>query len=81
MIYDVTHSLQRPGGLGTASGGEPQLAAMMARAAAGVPVDGFFLETHPEPAKALSDAAAMLPISQLPALLEGVARVLAAVRG
>jgi 2-dehydro-3-deoxyphosphooctonate aldolase (KDO 8-P synthase) len=44
-------------------------------------VDGFFLETHPEPSKALSDAAAMLPISQLPALLEGVARVLAAVRG
>jgi 2-dehydro-3-deoxyphosphooctonate aldolase (KDO 8-P synthase) len=81
VIYDVTHSLQRPGGLGTASGGEPALAAMMARAAAAVPVDGFFLETHPEPAKALSDAAAMLPLSQLAALLDGVLGVLRAVRG
>jgi 2-dehydro-3-deoxyphosphooctonate aldolase (KDO 8-P synthase) len=79
VIFDVTHSLQRPGGLGTASGGEPALAAMMARAAAGVPVDGFFIETHPEPSKALSDAAAMLPLSQLPALLTDVSRVLAAV--
>ena len=81
VIFDVTHSLQRPGGLGTASGGEPQLAAMMARAAAGVPVDGFFIETHPDPSKALSDAAAMLPLAQLPALLDDVARVLAAARG
>jgi 2-dehydro-3-deoxyphosphooctonate aldolase (KDO 8-P synthase) len=81
VIFDVTHSLQRPGGLGNASGGEPALAAMMARAAAGVPVDGFFIETHPEPARALSDAAAMLPLSQLPALLAAVSRVLAAARG
>jgi len=80
VIFDVTHSLQRPGGLGTASGGEPALAATMARAAAAVPVDGFFIETHPEPAKALSDAASMLPLADLPRLLEGVARVLAAAR-
>ena len=80
VIYDVTHSLQRPGGLGTSSGGEPALAAMMARAAAAVPVDGFFIETHPEPAKALSDAASMLPLKQLAPLLEGVVRVLEATR-
>lgn len=80
VIFDVTHSLQRPGGLGNASGGEPALAAMMARAAAAVPVDGFFIETHPEPAKARSDAASMLPLAQLSTLLEGVARVLGAVR-
>jgi 2-dehydro-3-deoxyphosphooctonate aldolase (KDO 8-P synthase) len=80
VIFDVTHSLQRPGGLGTASGGEPALVAMMARAAAAVPVDGFFIETHPDPADAKSDAASMLPLDQLPRLLEGVARVLAAAR-
>jgi 2-dehydro-3-deoxyphosphooctonate aldolase (KDO 8-P synthase) len=80
VIFDVTHSLQRPGGLGTASGGEPALAAMMARAAAAVPVDGLFIETHPEPAKALSDAASMLPLAELPALLEGVVRVRNAAR-
>lgn len=81
VIFDATHSLQRPGGLGTASGGEPALAAMMARAAAAVPVDGLFIETHPEPSQAKSDAASMLPLDQLPRLLEDVARVFAAVRG
>ncbi|HXV13807.1 MAG TPA: 3-deoxy-8-phosphooctulonate synthase [Candidatus Krumholzibacteria bacterium] len=80
VIFDVTHSLQRPGGLGTASGGEPALAAMMARAAAAVPVDGFFIETHPDPARALSDAASMLPLDRLPALLRDVARVASAAR-
>lgn len=80
VIFDVTHSLQRPGGLGTASGGEPALAAMMARAAAAIPVDGFFIEVHPEPSKAKSDAASMLPLAQLPALLEGVVRVVTAAR-
>ncbi len=75
VIYDVTHSLQRPGRLGNKSGGEPALAAMMARAAAAIPVDGFFIETHPDPSKALSDAASMLPFDQLSSLLEQVARV------
>jgi 2-dehydro-3-deoxyphosphooctonate aldolase (KDO 8-P synthase) len=80
VIYDVTHSLQRPGGLGTASGGEPALAAMMSRAAAAIPVDGLFIETHPEPAKALSDAASMLPLAELPELLEDVVRIQDAAR-
>jgi 2-dehydro-3-deoxyphosphooctonate aldolase (KDO 8-P synthase) len=80
VVFDVTHSLQRPGGLGDRSGGEPALAAMMARAAAAVPVDGFFIETHPEPAKALSDAASMLPLDQLEALLTQVARIAARAR-
>jgi 2-dehydro-3-deoxyphosphooctonate aldolase (KDO 8-P synthase) len=78
VIYDVTHSLQRPGGLGDRSGGEPALAPMMARAAAAVPVDGFFLETHPDPERALSDAAAMLPFSELARTLNGILRVRAA---
>lgn len=80
VIFDVTHSLQRPGGLGASSGGEPALAAMMARAAAAVPVDGFFVETHPQPSKALSDAASMLPLDQLERLLREVARVATLVR-
>jgi 2-dehydro-3-deoxyphosphooctonate aldolase (KDO 8-P synthase) len=80
VIFDVTHSLQRPGGLGTASGGEPALAAMMARAAAAIPVDGIFIETHPDPSKAKSDAASMLPLAQLPALLEDVVRIMTAAR-
>jgi 2-dehydro-3-deoxyphosphooctonate aldolase (KDO 8-P synthase) len=75
VVFDITHSLQRPGGLGGASGGEPALAAYMARAAAAVPCDGFFLETHPRPQEALSDAAAMLPLSQLASLLEQVADI------
>ena len=61
-------------------GGEPALAAMMARAAAAVPVDGFFIETHPDPSQAKSDAASMLPLEQLPALLDDVVRVREAVR-
>jgi 2-dehydro-3-deoxyphosphooctonate aldolase (KDO 8-P synthase) len=81
VIFDVTHSLQRPGGLGDRSGGEPALAAMMARAAAAVPVDGLFVETHPEPSRALSDAASMLPMGELEGLLAQVARIFAMSRG
>jgi 2-dehydro-3-deoxyphosphooctonate aldolase (KDO 8-P synthase) len=73
VVFDATHSLQRPGGLGTSSGGEPTLAGPMARAAAALPCDGFFIETHPDPPNALSDAAAMVPLSRLEALLDGVA--------
>ena len=80
VIFDVTHSLQRPGGLGDRSGGEPKLAAAMARAAAAVPCDGIFVETHPEPASAKSDAASMLPFAQLASLLEGTRRVFAVAR-
>ncbi|MCK5712143.1 MAG: 3-deoxy-8-phosphooctulonate synthase, partial [Hyphomicrobiaceae bacterium] len=75
VIYDVTHSLQRPAGLGNVSGGEPELAAVMARAAAAVPVDGLFIETHPRPQEALSDGASMLPLDQFPTLVEQTARI------
>ena len=80
VILDVTHSLQRPGGLGDRSGGEPALAGDLARAAAAIPVDGFFIETHPSPASALSDAASMLPFEQLEGLLGQVARIHALAR-
>ncbi len=80
VVLDVTHSLQRPGALGAASGGEPDLAPLLARAAAAVPVDGFFLETHPDPARARSDAASMLPLDALDAMLGAVARIHALAR-
>jgi 2-dehydro-3-deoxyphosphooctonate aldolase (KDO 8-P synthase) len=76
LVFDVTHSLQKPVGLGDRSGGEPELAADMARAAAAIPCDGFFIETHFEPARAKSDAASMLPFAELNRLLEGTQRVL-----
>jgi len=70
VVYDVTHSLQRPS-LHNVSGGAPEYAPMMARAAlaTGV-VDGLFLETHPVPQEALSDAASMLPLDKIGPLLD-----------
>jgi 2-dehydro-3-deoxyphosphooctonate aldolase (KDO 8-P synthase) len=64
-IFDVTHSLQRPSGQGAVSGGTPQLAPMMARAACAAGVDGLFLEVHPEPSRALSDATTQLPLDSV----------------
>jgi 2-dehydro-3-deoxyphosphooctonate aldolase (KDO 8-P synthase) len=61
-IFDVTHSLQRPSGQGAVSGGTPALAPMMARAGCAAGVDGLFIEVHPEPARAHSDAATQLPL-------------------
>jgi len=75
VIFDVTHSLQRPGGLGASSGGDPGLVPVLARAAAAVPVDGFFLETHPEPESAQSDAASMLSFDRLGPLLRQLSRI------
>jgi 2-dehydro-3-deoxyphosphooctonate aldolase (KDO 8-P synthase) len=75
VIFDVTHSLQKPGGLGNRSGGEPEYASVLARAGAAVPCDGLFLETHFEPARALSDASTMVPFSSMASLLDGVHRI------
>jgi 2-dehydro-3-deoxyphosphooctonate aldolase (KDO 8-P synthase) len=74
VLFDATHSVQQPGALGTESGGESSLAPALAAGA-----DGVFLETHPEPANALSDSATMLPIAQVPALLERLRAIAAAV--
>jgi len=65
VVFDVTHSVQRPGGLGGKSGGDRQFAPFLARAAAAAGVDGFFIETHPNPAEALSDGPNMIPLSEL----------------
>jgi 2-dehydro-3-deoxyphosphooctonate aldolase (KDO 8-P synthase) len=72
VVFDVTHSVQMPGGLGGSSGGQREFAPYLARAAAAAGVDGFFIETHPEPAKALSDGPNMIPLDEMEALLPGL---------
>lgn len=72
VVFDVTHSLQLPGGLGHATGGAREFHGHLARAAAAVGVDGFFVEVHPEPARALSDATTQLDFDELERLLPQV---------
>lgn len=69
VIFDVTHSTQQPAGLGNQSGGNPQYSPLLARAAVAAGVDGLFLECHPEPKKAKSDAATMLGLDEVEPLL------------
>lgn len=70
VIFDVTHSVQRPGGAGGSSGGNREYAPYLAKAAAAAGVDGFFIETHPEPAKALSDGPNMIPLEEMEGFLK-----------
>lgn len=70
VIFDATHSVQQPGGLGGASGGDRRFAPVLARAAAAVGVAGFFIETHPDPGNAPSDGPNMIPLDAMPALLD-----------
>jgi 2-dehydro-3-deoxyphosphooctonate aldolase (KDO 8-P synthase) len=65
VVFDVTHSVQQPGGKGGSSGGQREFAPFLARAAAATGVDGFFIETHPNPDKALSDGPNMIPLNQM----------------
>jgi 2-dehydro-3-deoxyphosphooctonate aldolase (KDO 8-P synthase) len=69
VIFDVTHSVQQPGGKGGSSGGQREFAPFLARAAAAVGVDGFFIETHPNPEKALSDGPNMIPLHEMESFL------------
>jgi len=69
VVYDVTHSIQLPGGQGHASGGQPEFIEPLARAGVAAGVDGVFLETHDNPAAALSDGPNALPLAELPGLL------------
>lgn len=81
VVFDGTHAVQQPGGQGTASGGERQYIPHLVRAAVATgSVDALFLETHPEPAKALSDAATQLPLGDLRALLTQVRDIFNLVR-
>jgi len=78
VLYDATHSLQRPGG--EVSGGDRRFAFPLMRAAVACGVDGLFFETHPDPARALSDAATQLPLAEAEAFLDEARRVHDAVR-
>ena len=69
IVFDVTHSVQQPGGLGSSSGGQREFAAALARAAVAVGVDGLFMEVHPDPDKALSDGPNMIPLHRVEKLL------------
>ena len=70
VVFDATHSVQEPGGRGTASGGERRFVPVLARAATAVGIAGLFVETHQDPDKAPSDGATMMPIDELPHMLE-----------
>jgi 2-dehydro-3-deoxyphosphooctonate aldolase (KDO 8-P synthase) len=72
VVFDVTHSVQLPGGKGNASGGQPEFIETLARAGAAAGIDGMFLEVHDNPAKALSDGPNALPLEQFQGLVEKV---------
>ncbi|MEX8495246.1 3-deoxy-8-phosphooctulonate synthase [Sphaerotilus sp.] len=70
VVFDVTHSVQKPGGLGSVSGGAREMVPVLARAGVGVGVAGLFMETHPDPTKAWSDGPNAVPLKHMRALLE-----------
>ena len=70
VVYDATHSVQLPGGQGTASGGQREFVPVLARAAVAAGISGLFMETHPDPSRALSDGANAFPLGHLKALLQ-----------
>jgi len=72
VIFDATHSVQEPGGLGAASGGNRMMVEPLARAATALGVDGLFFETHPDPDSAPSDGPNMIPLDQFPGLLRRI---------
>ena len=75
VVFDATHSVQLPGGLGTATGGQRQFIFPLSRAAAATGIDALFVETHNDPANALSDGPNAIPLAELPALLSQVKRI------
>ena len=80
VVFDVTHSVQLPGGAGKSSGGQPEFIEALARAGVAAGVDGVFLETHDNPSAALSDGPNALPLAQLPSLLKRLKQVAELVR-
>jgi 2-dehydro-3-deoxyphosphooctonate aldolase (KDO 8-P synthase) len=75
VVFDITHSTQQPAGLGNQSGGNPQYSPMLARAAVAAGVDGLFLECHPDPRNAKSDAATMLHLDEVEPLLRSCKQI------
>ena len=80
VVFDATHSVQLPGGQGSASGGQREFVPVLARAAVAAGVSGVFMETHPEPAKALSDGPNAWPLDRMRSLLEVMKAIDAAVK-
>jgi 2-dehydro-3-deoxyphosphooctonate aldolase (KDO 8-P synthase) len=78
VIFDATHSVQMPGGKGDTSGGDRRMVPFLARAAVAAGCDGVFMETHPRPDEALSDGPNMVPLDELPQLLQCCLRLRAA---
>lgn len=81
VVFDATHSVQQPGGLGETSGGQSEYVPLLARAAVGAGVAGVFMETHPNPAQALSDGPNALPLDQFEALWARLQAIDAVVKG
>jgi 2-dehydro-3-deoxyphosphooctonate aldolase (KDO 8-P synthase) len=79
VVFDATHSVQLPGGGGDRSGGQREFAPLLARAAGAAGVNGVFIETHPDPDRALSDGPNMIPLAAMPQVLGGLLKVFAAV--
>ena len=80
VVFDATHSVQLPGGGGDKSGGQREFAPVLARAALAAGAMGIFIETHPQPEKALSDGPNMIPLGEMAGLLKSLLRVFEAVR-
>ncbi len=80
VIFDATHSVQLPGAGGDRSGGQRDLAPVLARCAIAAGADGLFIETHPDPDRALSDGPNMIPLAQMPRLLAGLVKLHSTVR-
>src|SRR6201982_1757240 len=81
VVFDVTHSVQLPGGQGHASGGQPEFIEPLARAGVAAGGGGIFLEKHDDPEKPLSEGANALPLAELPGLLKRMKELSALVRG
>ena len=75
VVFDATHSVQLPGGKGSSSGGQREFIPVLARAAVATGVAGVFMETHPEPSKALSDGPNAWPLGQMKDLLESLVSI------
>jgi 2-dehydro-3-deoxyphosphooctonate aldolase (KDO 8-P synthase) len=80
VVFDATHSVQRPGGEGATTGGDGELAPVLARAAVAAGCDGVFIETHPDPSKALSDGPNQIPLADLPGVVRQLIRLHEVVR-
>ena len=81
VVFDATHSVQLPGGQGTTSGGQREFVPVLARAAVAVGISGLFMETHPDPAKALSDGPNAVPLHHMKALLGSLVALDRVVKG